>query len=424
MSDTPANSRTARWTPPDRPDWVRRVNEEGHCMDMRAVVPFDAASFIASATRATGLSDFGDSSWREPFEVLVQSMDEDASLNLIGRLRTRSELLQLLCARLQVEDTLKRHPEILDEKIEKPLFIVGQGRSGTTYLLNALAADPDNGTLKTWEAIFPCPPPEQASYHTDPRIAKAGKAIEQWVRVTPTIATMQKFGGEMPQECIHAMSMTFLSPQWFMAMGQASRYMEYCAGIDFEPVYRYHRKLLQLLQWKNPRRNWVLKAPFHLDMMTTILKVYPDACFVWPHRDPVRALASGVNVAGTVMWGRSDEPFKGGAYEFLFDARVSAARLEAVIDLLESGAIPRERLFNLRYADLVRTPLDCIRRLYAHFGIAADAHRLQAIERYVRDNPRDARPPHRIDKGSEHMIRKDRETFRRYSDYFDVPEEL
>ncbi len=393
-------------------------------MNIRGVVPLDPESLIASATRATGLDDFGAPSWREPFEVLARSMDEDAALNLIGRLRTRSEIIQLLEARLQVEDTFKRHPEIADEIITKPLVIVGQGRSGTTYLHNLLASDPDNGAMRVWEAIFPCPPPEAATYLSDPRMQRGGKLIEQWVRVTPTIASMQKFSGDMAQECIHAMAMNFNSPQWFMAMGQASTYMAYTAKLDMVDTYRYHKKILQLLQWKNPRKNWVLKAPFHLDHMATILKVYPDACFVWPHRDPVMALASGVNVAGTVIWGRSDEPFKGGAYEFLFDTGVAGGRLEGVIDQIESGEVPKERICNMLYRDLVDDPVASVERLYDYFSIPMAPERRNAMAKFVAENPREARPKHDVDKGSDEIIKEDRRAFRRYCEYFNIPDEI
>jgi hypothetical protein len=208
-----------------------------------------------------------------------------------------------------------------------------------------------------------------------------------------------------------------------MAMGQAARYMEYVSKISMEGAYRYHRKLLQLLQWRNPRKHWVLKAPFHLDNLQTMLKLYPDACLVWPHRDPVRALASGVNVAGTVMWGRSDEPFKGGAYEFLFDAKISANRLDAVIDLIECGAVPKDRIYNMLYKDLVGRPVESIEKLYRYFGIAMSKSRRDAIERYVLGNPREARPAHTVDRGSEETIRKDRLAYRRYCEYFGVPDE-
>ncbi|MET0546719.1 MAG: hypothetical protein ABWZ40_10440, partial [Caulobacterales bacterium] len=116
-----------RWTPSPRPDWVSKVNAEGECMNLSGVVPLDENSLIASAAATTGLSDFGADDWREPFRVLLKSLEEEADLNLIGRLRTRCEILQLLEARLQIEDCYKRHPEIDNEIIAKPIIILGQG---------------------------------------------------------------------------------------------------------------------------------------------------------------------------------------------------------------------------------------------------------------------------------------------------------
>ena len=147
-----------QWQPPPRPEWVARVNEEGSWMDIRNVVPLDADSLLTTAQANTGLSDFGADGWQEPFKIVAKALDDEAELNLMGRLMCRSDMLIFLEGRLQIEDTYKRHPEIENERIEEPVFIVGQGRSGTSALLNLLAQDIDNGIARTWEAMFPCPP--------------------------------------------------------------------------------------------------------------------------------------------------------------------------------------------------------------------------------------------------------------------------
>ena len=157
MSDT-NTARTEAWTPPPRPDWVAKIIEEGKCMDIKGVVPLDENSLLDKARRNTGLSDFGDDDWHEPFQRFIKSLDDDAQLHLMGRLMTRSDILMLLEARLRIEDTYKKHPEIDDEQIKKPLLVMGQGRTGTSVLQNMLSADPNNGPLMTWESMFPCPP--------------------------------------------------------------------------------------------------------------------------------------------------------------------------------------------------------------------------------------------------------------------------
>ncbi len=203
------------WQPPTRPEWIQRVNEEGSYMNISGIVPLDANSLLESAQHATGLSDFGADEWREAFQILIRSLEEEAELNLMGRIQTRSELLQVLEARLQIEDTYKRYPEIDEEEIVQPIFVIGQGRSGTSFLINLLASSPDNGAILQWEGMFPCPPPEKATYLTDPRIEKSDKLTKQWPRLAPTLDTMHEFSANLPLEDSQVMALNFMAPSWF-----------------------------------------------------------------------------------------------------------------------------------------------------------------------------------------------------------------
>jgi hypothetical protein len=402
---------------------VRLLNEEGRCMDIAGVVPLDEESLLSAARRATGLTDFGADDWREPFGVFVRALEAEAELNLMGRIRTRSEILQLLEARLRIEDTYRRHPEIADEVIEKPIVVVGQGRSGTSFLLNLLSQDPDNGVVRIWETIYPCPPPEAASYWTDPRIERAHRAITQWNRVTPEFAAMHEFGGMIAAEDSPILAMNFMSVSWLACFGQVPSYDRYMAGVSAEPALLYHQRVLKLLQWKNPRRRWVLKDPVHLDRMRALLDLYPEACFVWPHRDPVRALASVISTMGTVQWGRTDHPFNGNSLDMGLDPDIVAERLGAVIDTIEAGDVPRERLFNILYRDLVADPIAIVEGLYRHFDIEFTNAARDAIEAYCRQNPRHARPSHKLTDDDDENLAHERRAFRRYQDYFGIPDE-
>jgi hypothetical protein len=422
VTDSRADSRV-EWTPPERPDWVQRINEEGSCMDIGGVVPLDEDSLLNSAMRGTGLSDFGDDHWREPFSVFVKALEEEADLNLMGRLRARSEILQLLEARLQVEDWYSRHPEIDDEEITQPIIIIGQGRSGTTLLQNVLSAHPENGVLMHWEMVFPCPPPEAATYETDPRIKRAHELIDQWNRVTPTLSSMHELAGDIPFEDTLLLAMSFMGPNWLDSLGQVPSYDAYYFEQDIEPALRYVRRVLKLLQWRNPRKRWVLKDPLHIDRLEPLMRIYPDACFVWSHRDPVRALASMVSIVGTIQWGRSDNPLQGDSLEYLTDPNLAARRLNAVIDQLEAGVVPPRQMCHVQYRDLVADPIATVESIYAHFGIELSDEGRGAMASYMEENPRDNRPPHQFAAGSDEAVARAHKAFARYQQTFDIPSE-
>lgn len=413
----------SEWVPPVRPEWVQRINEEGECMNIRGVVPLDEESLLNAAMQATGLSDFGADDWREPFRVFIKALEEEAQLNLLGRIRTRSEILQLLEARLQIEDTYKKHPEIEDEQIVKPIIIVGQGRSGTSLLQNVLSHHPDNGVLMHWEMVYPCPPPEAATYATDPRIAKAHAAVDQWNRVTPTFTSMHEMAGDIPHEDLILLGMNFMSMSLMDCLGQVPSYDQYMMQHDIEPALRYHQRVLKLLQWKNPRKQWVLKDPLHLDRFEALLKVYPDACFVWTHRDPVRALASLVSIIGTIQWGRSDHPFMGGSLDYMTDPYLSAGRFDAVLDQLEAGVVPPTQIYNILFKDLVADTVGTVAKMYDHFGIELTDEGRVAMQAYMTANPRDSRPPHQFSAGSDETVARAREAFARYQQHFGIPSE-
>jgi hypothetical protein len=411
------------WIPPPRPDWLKRVNEEGECMDIRGVVPLDSASLIDAAIRTTGLSDFGVDDWREPFEVLCKSFDEDADLNLFGRVKVRHEILLLLQNRLQIEETYRQHPEIDDEQIVKPLMIIGQGRSGTSFLLNLLSANPENGNIMTWEAMFSCPPPQTVTYHSDPRIEKAHQIADQWNRVVPELVSMHEYSGTIPQEDVPLLAHSFRNVGWFMVLGEVMQYYGYMATADLEPAYRYHKRILKLLQWKNPRKQWILKNSANLEELTDMLKVYPDACIVWPHRDPSKSVASTVSLIGSMLWGQADHPFQRVSLDQYMDPHGAAKRLTHVIDQMESGVVPKARVCNVLYRDLVTDPVGTAAKIHDYFHLPFGAHGREVLEEYLRQNPRDKRPPHKVSAETRAAVDKDRPAFKRYQDYFGVPNE-
>ena len=431
MSTQPADRRKG-WTPLPRPEWVQRLNEEGSYMDMRGVVPLDEDSLLATAKRNTGLSNFGAEDWYEPFQVLIKSLDTEAALHMAGRLMAREDILMFLEGRLWIEDTYKKHPEIDDEQIIKPLLLTGQGRSGTTGLQHLLSADPKSRVPMTWEALFPYPPPETATFHTDSRILKAVNRFEIYNRVVPEIVSMHDFKGDIATENIHLQGMSFQSPMWFNLLGQVPTYNAYMARRGVHTAYRYEKRILKYLQWKCPGDRWMQKTPVYADHLPEVMEVFPDAQFIWIHRDPVKALSSMVTLAGVTNRARSDRSFIGavadqfGDIESFLSAEYSSMRLNRAIDWIEAGVLPKKQLCNIHYADFVADPLGTVKKIYDFHSIRVPQSSFDAMQKHIDDRARlrASRTPYTYDVGSVEQISKERAYFKRYQEYFSVPNEV
>lgn len=410
------------WKPPPRPEWVARVNEEGRGMDIASLVPLEPAELIARAMANTGLSDFGQDPWREGFEILVKALNEEADLNLFGRLMTRSDLLIWLEERLAIEDAYRRHPEIDEQVVDAPVFIVGQARSGTSILFELLSTDGRFGVPTNWEIMFPCPPPEAATYRSDPRIAKAQHLLTQWHRVAPSFLSMHELGATIPNECKVAMNCTFTSDN-LTGLFQVPSYYAWLAQADLTVPYAHYKRMLKLLQWKNPRRHWLLKSPSHTESLPVLFKVFPDARVVYTHRDPVRARASVVNLLGTLYWMRSDKPFDAASFERLMTAEAYAASLDRVIDQIESGEIPRAQIHDFLFADLMRSPPDALSALYGRLNMDFTAAAKKAAAEYLEHKPSGKFGRNVYELGEQERITRERALFARYQAFHGVPDE-
>jgi hypothetical protein len=272
-----------------------------------------------------------------------------------------------------------------------------------------------------WEALQPCPPPESATYTTDLRIEEADKLFTQWNRVAPEFSSMHEIRGDIPAECGLLTAGTFISDHC-AALHQTHSYSAWCGSADYLPVYQYHKTILQILQWKNPRERWLLKSPEHQVHLDTLLEVYPDARIVQTHRDPIKCMASSTSLIGTLYHMRSDQPFNTQLFENIIMGEATAQRLEYVIEQRERGVVPPENIVDSRYQDLMDNPIDCIEKIYAHFGMALADPTRERMLNYLRDNPRGKFGQHSYEVDESKAM--DRVFFKRYQTLYNVPDEI
>ena len=185
-----------------RPQWTNWLDWGGTALRQIGVPLADLSetSLLSAAQHQAQLSDWGNEDFRVGLQILLKSLEREANLNFMGRLILRKYFLQLLVNRLQIQDTFKRHPEILQVPIRQPLFITGLPRTGTTFLHRLLAQDPHCRWLRLWELFNPCPPPDKHTAETDARIEIARKFIQRQQTLAPASTTAHALDPQAPEE--------------------------------------------------------------------------------------------------------------------------------------------------------------------------------------------------------------------------------
>lgn len=379
----------------------------------------DPDALAEAAQRQSGLSDFGPPGWREALEVLCASLEE-ARLTAFGRLALRGLLCGALANRLRLFDHAARHPEVREERIERPFVVVGLPRTGTTLLSLLLALDPEARPLLQWEADAPVPPPDLATGAEDPRIAASAKRVQQLEKLNPAIPAMHPMGATLATECVTLFLMDLRS----LAIETQALLPAYGAWLektDVRSSYALHKLALQVLQSRIPTPAWSLKTPQHLWHLETLLETYPDARVVWTHRDPVSVVTSTASLNTAMHRGtsRDVDPRAVGA-EWLGKLHLAVTR-GLDFDRLQQG---RRWCHHLHYADLVADPIAAVRALYAHFDAEPGALHLRRMEVWMRDRPQNAFGRHRYDPADFGFTPEGlRERFADYRERFGVADE-
>lgn len=334
-----------------------------------------ADELLAQAVATAGLDDFGPPTFREGLEVLLDAAEHEARLHDAGRDVLGSMIRSRLVNRLQLQDWHARHPEIAEQDVPAPVFVVGLWRTGTTILSYVLAQDPRSRSLLRWEASIPCPPPGIDPAADRARVARLEAQIARQHEATPELAAINIQEAEGPTECVLTLSHEFKSMLFDCSLHIPSFY-EWNRTADQVSAYELHKRTLQLLQWQAPPERWQLKAPAHTMSLPALLEVYPDARFVVPHRDPAVSLASACDFWELQMRSFSDDVDLAALGRHWLGIYGDA--LECLQVFLDEQVDPG-RVVELQYAELKDT-LGAVGRIYDGLGIpmTADSERSMA----------------------------------------------
>jgi hypothetical protein len=378
---------------------------------------------VEEAVAEAGVDDFADTDrvW-ERVTAYVGAIEADDGLTQLIRGTLRQRIVRLLRNRLSLTDLLKRHPEIESIPIEKPFIVVGMPRSGTTHLVNLLAADPRRRALPYWESQEPLPIPGDGPdvYGVDPRYTRAKAEHDAMMVSAPATAAMHDRYPEAIEEEVEVLDLDFAAYvlEWH---ARVPGWRDYYFGFDQNRHYRYMKKVLQALTFLRGPRTWVLKSPQHCEQLGPLMETFPDATVAFTHRDPVAVVQSAITMMAYSdrLRRRSIEPQR------LLDYWTD--RVERLLGacVRDRGLVPTERSIDIAFHHLNGNELALLDDLYGRAEVELTSKVRKAFQRYLDGNPRGKHGAVRYDLQRHFGVSPDelRSRFAFYVERFDVQAE-
>ena len=401
----------------EQPRAVRAINTVGGLLSRVGVkASLDPDSMHKAAVRKHKLEDFGDTAYLEGLHQLVESLENEANLTTIGRISARQTMMTGLEHRLLLTDWRKHHPEVAEEKIERPIFVLGLPRTGTTVLFGMLAANPALRSPVSWEVTYPSPPPRPEERANDPRIATMRKQYDDLRRIAPGVDAIHPVGEFLPQECIAMHTIEFASYQHRVTFPVQS-YFNWMRDNGIKGAYEAEYGFLQHLQSRDRRDRWLLKSPANLMWLDNLLEVFPDALIVHTHRDPAKVLPS-VSSLYELFWNAVSHDVD--------SHEIGATQLDEWTWGLEQAMkarerIPAERVIDVAFEETLTDPVGTMRRVYEHFDMEVTPAAEAGVQAYLEENSRDKHGTHTYDLAHFGLDRDEvHEQFADYIERFDV----
>lgn len=366
---------------------------------------------LAEARNRTNLSDPDSDSWREGLEILTHDHNRSDLLSERGQSLMKARYVEALAARMRLDDYLRGHPECLGKPVERPVFILGLPRTGTTMVSYLMGADPANRSLLKWEAYNAAPPAAPGTLRTDPRCLAEKTRDEAVIKANPTGVAQHFEAGDGPTECVHLLAQDFRSLM-FAVLSSTPTYHDWILFCDMTSAFAHRKRVLQVLQSTNPGR-WVLKMPSDSMFIRTLFATFPDAKVIWTHRDPFASVASGLSLRLT------------GRRVFNKDPDIEYMRqrfpLQMALHAMRPLQMARERpndIYHLYYDDLVADPLAQLRKIYRWLEYTWTEATETGMQGWLRENPQNRFGVHRYSLAEWGFTRQDLQPY--FSDYLRV----
>jgi hypothetical protein len=320
-----------------------------------------SGTLCQEARRRAGLKDFGDPPIEPALSILVSSLETEADLHPLGRFLMRAHLRGLLETRLRLTREWGQWSAALEvSQIQRPVFITGMPRSGSTFLHELLAEDAQSRVPRVWEVMFPNPLQNRTRSKVEPRVRKAESCLWWFRRLAPRANSVYPLRAWTPHECVAIHSYTLLSEEFAMICRVPS-YEAFLREANFVPAYAWQKRFLQYLQLSDPTKQWILKSPDHVHTLKHLLTVFPDAVVIQTHRNPLEVLKSSMHLSEVLegTFARSDDRSQIRKRE----AWNLAEHMEDITSFREAHPEEDGRFIDVKYHELVSDPLTVVRQI-------------------------------------------------------------
>lgn len=355
-------------------------------MSELSALPTTLEGLLDAAREQTGLSDFGDTRFLDGLSVLTEALPKEANLNATGQQMVYGGIIRLLSNRLLYVEDVKKHPDILNEKIVQPIVITGLPRTGTSKLQRVMSADPHVQRLDFWKELFPAPFPGEQPGNPQGRIEAALQMEAALSAHFPGWMARHPMEAQEPDEELHLMEMAFDSIiSWLFS--RTPSFYDYVANSDQRGSYQVTRQMLQYLQWQDGNvegRPWIMKTPIHLGALPMLLETFPDAIIVHCHRDPRDVIPSFASLIeeGRKIGSDTVDPKEIGRDVFAYWAEQMDRNLAA------RESLPPDRIIDIDYQDIVGNVNSLIEKIYAKAGRPVTPESLAAFNNYEGRRPK------------------------------------
>lgn len=326
----------------------------------------DTASLLQTAQIVSGNFAPVEQGLADRVERFVGWLNTQPPLRADQKAGVESQLRKLLAMRLRLSADRQRIPAIAQEKIERPIFVIGFARTGTTLIHSLLAEDPGARAPLWWHTHAPSPPPGEVPVMAE-RIERTARELDELLDLAPGLLTLHPYwdkGALCPIECEEIFTLDFQNayPTLLYKLPALAMILD---ASNIADAYRFHREFLQHLQWNQSPRHWVVKGIYHQFALDALFDAYPDALCIWPHRDPVQVHPSTLAITAVLYGGITNWQMDFKALGPAFMQSIAAS----VAETMENPLINDPRIFHVDFHDLTRDPVDVIRRAYGHWNL-------------------------------------------------------